>query len=223
MNDALVFDQFLHGNPAQLKQAANGVLDQIVWATGTGGDAHGQLSFRQPVARFLFRADMLVVMDDQIDGFHLGRVLDEIRRQFRLAHFGEVRGVGGIISAHNDQNIRRLRQHFFQRILTILSCSTDRVEESEIFIGIFHAVFFLHGGLETPLHFLSFTAQHRGLIRHANREQVHVRIKPGGISTLKFFQELVFVAAVQDVIADVIRLREIEHHEVMSAAVSARL
>ena len=86
-----------------------------------------------------------------------------------------------------------------------------------------HAVFRFHDGLEPALHLLGFAAQHRGLVGHAKCLQMQVRIKAGGIGTFKFFQEFVLVAAVQNVVTDIIRFPQVEDHEIMSAAVGAGL
>ena len=51
------------------------------------------LPARQPVARLDFLVLVLVVMEDQLVGPHLGGVLDEVGRQLRLAHLRQVRGV----------------------------------------------------------------------------------------------------------------------------------
>jgi len=56
----------------------------------------------------------------------------------------------------------------------------------------------------SPLHLLSFAAQHGGLVCHANSLQMHVRIEPGRMGTFEFFQERLFMAAVADVVANVI-------------------
>ena len=69
------------------------------------------------------------------------------------------------------------------------------------------AVFFLHGGLEAALHFLGFAAQHGGLVGHADGLQMQVGIEAGGIRAFELLQKFLLVAAVQDVIADVIRSR----------------
>ena len=73
------------------------------------------------------------------------------------------------------------------------------------------------------MHFLGFAAQHRGLIRDADGLQMNVRIEPLRIGAFEFLQELGFVAAVQDVIADVIGFRQSEDDEVMSAAIGPGL
>ena len=66
-----------------------------------------------------------------------------------------------------------------------------------------------------PLHFLRLAAQHRGLVGHADRLQVHVGIETGRIGASEFLQERLLVAAVPDVIANVIGIGESQNHEVM--------
>ncbi len=61
-------------------------------------------------------------MDDEFVRFHFRRVLDEIGRQLGLAHFGEVRSVRRIIAADDDEQVHRLAQKLFQRILPAVLC-----------------------------------------------------------------------------------------------------
>ena len=77
-------------------------------------------------------APMLIVMADEFVRFHLGGVLDEIGRQFGLAHFGEVRGVGGIVAADDDEQVHRFAQKFFQRVLPVLRRAANGVEKAEM-------------------------------------------------------------------------------------------
>jgi len=42
--------QLLNRNAAQLEQTTDRILDQIVWARSTRGDAYGNFSDRQPIA-----------------------------------------------------------------------------------------------------------------------------------------------------------------------------
>ena len=58
------------------------------------------------------------------------------------------------------------------------------------------------------LHFFSFAAQHRGLIRHTDRFQMHIGIEPGRMCAFEFFEKRLFVAAVPDVVANVIGICE---------------
>ena len=84
-------------------------------------------------------------------------------------------------------------------------------------------VFLDHGPPKAVLHFLGFASEHRGLISHADRLQVNVRIEALRISAFELFQELLLVAAVQNVVANVIGLGEVINHEVMAGAISGRL
>jgi len=65
------------------------------------------------------------------------------------------------------------------------------------------------------------TLQHE-LLPNDPFAQVLVGVEALGVGALEFFQKVPFIAAVDDVIADVIRLGEREHHEVVAAAAGAR-
>src|SRR5207248_1576352 len=74
----------------------------------------------------------------------------------------------------------------------------------------------------STLHFLTLTAQHCRLIRHAYSFQVHIRIKSRRVRAFKFLEERLFVAATSDIIANVICVPKSQDHNVMSAAVTER-
>ena len=65
----------------------------------------------------------------------------------------------------------------------------------------------------SALHFLSLAAQHRRLIRYADGLQMHVGIKARRMRAFEFFEERLFVAAVPDVIANVIGIRQRQDDE----------
>ena len=56
----------LDGDAAQLEQAPDGVLDEVVRAGGAGGDADGDLARREPIAGLDFLVLVLVVMQDDV-------------------------------------------------------------------------------------------------------------------------------------------------------------
>ena len=60
------------------------------------------------------------------------------------------------------------------------------------------------------------------MIRYADSFQMHIRIEPGGVCTAELVEELLLVAAVPDVIADVISIGEREHDHVMTFSVTKR-
>ena len=73
---------------------------------------------------------------------------------------------------------------------------------------------------DSPLHFLGFAAQHRRLVRDPDRFQVNIRIEPRRMCVLEMFEKRLFVAAVADVIADIIGILERQDDEIMSLAVT---
>ena len=107
----------------------------------------------------------------------------------------------------SSRSIRNIEQ-FAQRILPFLRGAADRVEETEILLGQLRSVAIDDRLPNSPLHFFGLAAQHRGLIRHADRLQMHVGIEPGRMRALEFLEERLLVAAVPDVIANVIGIGE---------------
>ncbi len=162
-------------------------------------------------------------MADQFVGNHHGRVLDEVGRQLGFAHFGQMRGVGGIVAADDQQQVHRLAQQFFQRILPVLGRPANRVKETEMPVDLVRAVTLDHGGFDPPLHFLGFAAQHGGLIGHADGLQMDVRIKPRRVGALELLQKFLLVPAMDDVIANVVRLLQIINDKIMARAVGGGL
>ena len=82
---------------------------------------------------------------------------------------------------------------------------------------------FDHGRAQATLNLLGFTAQHGGLVRHAHRFQVQVGIKARGVRAFESYEKPGLIAALKDVVADVVRVRQREHHEVMPTAIGAGL
>src|SRR5204862_6361478 len=74
----------------------------------------------------------------------------------------------------------------------------------------------------SSLHFFGLATQHRGLIGHADGFQMYIGIEPGGVRTAELVEKLLLVAAVPDVIADVISIGEREHDHVMTFSVTQR-
>ena len=90
------------------------------------------------------------------------------------------------------------------------SCVAPQIvsKKRKFFCASFRSVSIDHGLANSALHFLSLAAQHRRLIRHAHGLQVHVGIKSRGVRASEFLEERLFIAAVSDVIANVICIRE---------------
>src|ERR1022692_2039686 len=124
-----VGQQLLHRNAAQLEQTPDGVFDQVVRAGRAGRNADGDFAGRQPVAGFHFRSEVLVVVTDEFVRFHFRGVFDEVRRQFGFAHFGEVRSVGRIVTADDDEQVEGFGEQLLERVLPVLRGATNRVEE----------------------------------------------------------------------------------------------
>ena len=103
-------------------------------AGGAGGDADGNFARWQPIARFDFLVLVLIVMADQFVRLHLGGVFDEISRQLGFAHFREVRGVGRIIAADDQQQIQRFSKKFLQGVLPVLRRAANGVEKAEMLV-----------------------------------------------------------------------------------------
>ena len=63
--DWLIRQQRLDGDSAQLKQPANGILDEIVGTGSAGGDADGDFAGGQPVGGGFLDVLVLIPMPDQ--------------------------------------------------------------------------------------------------------------------------------------------------------------
>ncbi len=83
-------------------------------------------------------------------------------------------------------------------------------------LQIFGAIPLRHCGADAALNFLGLTAQHCRLIRHTNLNQMRVGIKSVGIRASEFFQELLLVAALDDIFANLIGFGEREDDKIMS-------
>ena len=133
-----------------------------------------------------------------------------------------MRSVRAVVTTDHEQQVHAHIEQFAQRILPFLRGAADRVEETEVGRGQFRSVAIDDGLANAPLHFLGLAAQHRGLVRHADRLQMQIGIEPGRMRVAEFFEERLLVAAVADVIANVIGVRQREHDEIMSFAIAER-
>ena len=93
-------------------------------------------------------------------------------------------------------------------------------KKRKVFRGHLRAVAIGDRFLDAALHLLRLAAQHGGLIGHADRSQVNIGIKPGRVSAAELVQESLLVAAVPDVIANVIGVGQGQNHEVMAFAIT---
>jgi len=162
-------------------------------------------------------------MANQPVRLHLGGVLDKVSRQLRFAHLRQVRGVGGVIAADDQEQVQRLLQELAQGILPVLGGAANGVEEAEMRLHPGLAVLLRDGAAQAALHFLRFAPQHGRLVGHADGPEVNVGVKSFRAGALELFEEGGLVAALQDVIADVVRLLQREDDEVMAAAADPRL
>ena len=133
-----------------------------------------------------------------------------------------MRRVGAVVTADHEQQIHRHVEQLAQRILPFLRRAANGVEETEIVRRQFRAVAIEDGLSNAALHFFGFAAQHRRLVGDADRLQMQIGIEPGRMRAAEFFQKRLLVAAVPDVIANVIGLREREDDEIMSLAIAER-
>ncbi len=165
---------------------------------------------------------VLVVVGNFLGRDELVGILDEVGGQHGLAHFGEVRRVAAVVAADDEQQVHLLdAEHFRERVLPFLRRAADRVGLAEMAVERLAAVPVDHGPLEAVLHFLGLAFHHRGLVGHADGDQVLVGIEPGRVSALELLEEFLLVAALADVVADVIGFRQRENDEIMGAAVVA--
>ena len=74
---------------------------------------------------------------------------------------------------------------------------------------------------DAALHLFGLSAHHRGLVGHAHRLQVQVGVESGRVCSRKFLEKLLPVAALADVLTDVVRLGQIVDHEVVPQTVPA--
>src|SRR5262245_46815516 len=128
--------------------------------------------------------------------------------------------VGAIVTTHDQEQVHRNVQQFAQRILPFLSGAADRIKEAEIFFSDLWSVSINHRLANSALHFLGLATQHRCLVSNAHSLEMHVRVETWRMLAIESFPERLFVAAVPDVIANVIGICESQDDHVMSAAVA---
>ena len=109
-----------------------------------------------------------------------------------------------------------------QRILAFLGCTANGVKEPEVFFRQLRSIPVNNGALNSSLYLLRFPAEHRGLICDTHRSEMHVGIEPKRMRALELFEERLLVAAVPDVFANVVGVRQGQDDEIMALSVTER-
>lgn len=112
-------------------------------------------------------------------------------------------------------------EHFEEGVLTFLGRSADGVEDAEAFVGEFGAVSIDDGLLDAPLQLFRFALHHGGLVGDTDVSEVEVGVETFGVCAFEFFKEGCFVAAVADVLAEIVGVCESEDDEEMALFVRA--
>ena len=93
----------LHPRIAQEEDFLDGFLDEVVRATGSGGDADGEVGTGgEPFTGCDFFFGVDIEVPDRVRRVDAVRIADEVGREFLLPYFDEVRGVGAVVAA-DDQ------------------------------------------------------------------------------------------------------------------------
>ena len=204
------------GESFEAEETLDGFFDEVVGTAGAGGDADGAVGGREPVLGFHFAVFAPVIVEDFLGGDHFGGVFDEVGGEFGFAHFGEMGSVGGVVSAHDKEKVHRLLKECLKGGLAFLGGAADGVEKSEVLADVFGAVFDFKGVFEAALDFFGFAAEHGGLVGDADGGKMEVGIKAFGVSALEAVEKFVSVAAVEDVVANVINFFECEDDKVVA-------
>src|SRR5438046_1606308 len=117
----------------------------------------------------------------------------------------------------------RLRIRHAERETEQPGRAVHRIEKTEMLWQIRGAVLVFHRAPDSALDFFGLAAEHRRLIRNADGLQMDVRVKTRRVSAFELFQKRLLVAAIQNVVADAIRLGEIINDQVMAGAVRGGL
>ena len=199
-----------------MEEALDGFFDEVVGAAGASGDADGAVGGGEPVLGFDFAVLVSVVVEDFLGGDHFGGIFDEVGGEFGFAHFGEVGGVGGVVSADDEEEVHGFLEEGLEGGLTFLGGAANSVKESEVLVDVFGAVFGLEGAFEATLDFFGFAAEHGGLVGDADGRKMKVGVEAFGVGALEAGEEFVSVASVEDVVADVVHFFECEDNEVVA-------
>src|SRR5437879_1228157 len=121
-------------NSAELKQANERLFNQVVRTGCAGGDADNGAAVWQPISRDDFALLMQIVMLDLVAREQTRGVEHKIGGQLFLAHFGEVRSIRAVVTAHDEQKIQWDIQQLTQCILAFLGGAANGVEKPEVFL-----------------------------------------------------------------------------------------
>ena len=131
--------QLLDADTAQLKKPDKGFFDQVVGAGRAGRDPDHDRPFGQPFVRDYFATLVQIEVENFLVRDQPAGVKDEIGRQLFFAHLGQVRGVGAVVAADDQQQIHGHAEQLAQGILPLLRCAADGVKKRK-FGGLFRAV-----------------------------------------------------------------------------------
>ena len=196
----------------------DGFLDEVIRATGSGGDADGEVGTGgEPFTGCDFFFGVDVEVPDRVRRVDAVRVADEVGREFLLPDFDEVRGVRAVVAAHYQKEVEGFIEELEQGVLPVLRGAADGVEIPEVCgasgVALGHAL------AEEVLDRLGLAAEHRCLIRHADALQVEEGIKSRAGGAVEAGEEFAGIAAMNHEIGNGLGVLEIEHNQVMTLLV----
>src|SRR5258708_34615210 len=124
---------FRGGNSAEFVHAQDGFLDQIVWARSTGRNTNHERAARQPIRGHNFRVLMQIEMRNLGGALELIGSPNEVGRQLRFSHLGQMRCVRTVVSSNHQKQIHPYIQQLPERFLSLLVASADTIKKPEIF------------------------------------------------------------------------------------------
>jgi hypothetical protein len=212
----------LGGIAAEFEEPDNCFFDQIVRATGTGGDRHRDFLVRSghPPRAFNFLFGVDIKMPDGIAGNKALRVAHEPCRQFFFTNFDEVGCVGAVVAADDEEEVEGLVEEGEEGILPFLGGAAYGVKVAVV--GCASAVAVGDGRPNPALDFLGFTAEHGRLIGDAHAGEVLQWVEAGRAGVAENFEKRGGVARMADKIANGVRLLQIQYDEVVARAVGSQ-
>ena len=170
--------QLLARNSAKLEELDERFFNQVVRARRARSDANHNRPLGKPIAGNYFLLLMQIVVLDLLRREQPRRIQNKICRQSFLSHLGQVRSVGTVVTAHDDEEVHLHIEQFAQRVLAFLGGAANRVKESEIFRTFLGSVAIDNCLADSALNLFGLAPQHGGLVGHTDCPQMHVGVEP---------------------------------------------
>jgi len=163
------------------------------------------------------------VRDGSANGIDAAVRLDVIGRNVTGADLREIRGVRGIVSAHDDHQVRLVPHQLEDGVLAILCRRTDRIEAPEPLGKLLLSPPVQNRFADDARDLERLRRQHRGLVGNPDPLQVHLRIEAVRSLARELLADRVGIDVAADVLTYELDLFHVAHDQEAASFVPQNL